>query len=309
MYKENSELWPGLEAARTSVRYVRGSHGKDDRKRRDRATELFKKAKKGDPFGALPEGLTHFDKWQAYKITGAMRVGIIPDAHIPYHDKNVLVTALQFLKGYDPTHLILNGDIADFFSVSFWEKDPRKRDLKREIDTVREFLTIVRKQFKNAEIIFKFGNHEERWERYLSVKAPELLGVEDFELRSIFNLDEMRIKIVSDKRPIIIGKLFVIHGHEFKWGIMSPVNPARGFFLRGKENCIGSHLHQSSSHSEPNLSGKVIGCWSTGCLCDLHPDFSPINKWNHGFAHVDIAAGGEFDVSNFKVIHGKVYQD
>ena len=47
-------------------------------------------------------------------------------------------------------------------------------------------------------------------------------------------------------------------------------------------------------------------CFSTGCLCDLRPAYAVLNKWNHGAALVDVHAGGEFDVQNFRIADGKV---
>lgn len=52
---------------------------------------------------------------------------------------------------------------------------------------------------------------------------------------------------------------------------------------------------------------QVTGTWSTGCLCDLHPDYAPLNKWNHGFAFVEVFNGGKFEVQNLFISDGKVY--
>jgi hypothetical protein len=44
-----------------------------------------------------------------------------------------------------------------------------------------------------------------------------------------------------------------------------------------------------------------------GCLCDLSPDYAIVNRWNHGFAIVDIDEDGSFEVHNHKIIDGRVY--
>lgn len=309
MLKEHGALFPSLNAALCSIRRVRGALG--NRHRKHGIGETPKRegsTKPTDAFGLIPEGIRHFKEREPLFIGGPARVGILSDIHLPYHEKTPLLEALRICRKYKPTHLILNGDIADFFSVSFWEKDPRKRDLKNEITTVREFLAVVRRQFKDTEIIYKLGNHEERWERYLRVKAPELIGVADFELEKILHMENHGIRCVSECRPIRVGHLNVIHGHEFRWGIQSPVNPARGFYLRGKECALGGHLHQTSSHNEKSMNDVIISCWSTGCLCDLQPDYSRFNKWNHGFATVDLDKGGMFEVHNYKLINGRAFE-
>ncbi len=139
------------------------------------------------------------------------------------------------------------------------------------------------------------------------MKAPELYGVPEFEAKTILGLPDLNIVWVDGKRPIRIGKLNVIHGHEYSFGISNPVNPARGFFLRTKVHCIGGHFHQTSAHSEKNLEQTVISTRSTGCLCSLHPDYRPINTWNHGFAFAEVYSDGAFDVQNKIIIKGKVY--
>jgi hypothetical protein len=53
------------------------------------------------------------------------------------------------------------------------------------------------------------------------------------------------------------------------------------------------------------MNGKITTTWSTGCLCELHPEYMPINKWNLGFAIVDMA-DDMFDVRNKRISKGKV---
>jgi hypothetical protein len=213
----------------------------------------------------------------------------------------------RFAQARRISHVLLNGDIADFYAVSRWETDPLKRDFAGELAAVRNFLQVCRKSFPNAKLIFKHGNHEERFERFLRVKAPELLGVEDFRLSALLRLSESNIFEVRDKRPLRLGRLLtVVHGHEYAFAISNPVNPARGFFLRAKSHVIGGHFHQTSQHSERTIDQKVIGAWSTGCLCDLHPEYRPLNNWNNGFAIVEVTQSGGFQVNNYAIIDGKV---
>jgi hypothetical protein len=47
--------------------------------------------------------------------------------------------------------------------------------------------------------------------------------------------------------------------------------------------------------------------WSTGCLCDLTPQYARVNRWNHGMAFVEVANDGSFNVSNFRINkHGDI---
>jgi hypothetical protein len=100
----------------------------------------------------------------------------------------------------------------------------------------------------------------------------------------------------------------VLHGHEYRFPITNPVNPARGLFLRAKALAMCFHFHQTSQHSERNLAGKIMSTWSIGGLMDLHPDYRPLNNWNHGFAIVPFNSSGEFEVESYRIIGGKAYR-
>jgi hypothetical protein len=171
--------------------------------------------------------------------------------------------------------LVLLGDIADFYSCSFWVKDPRRRDFQKERDALLMTLRTIRELYPSVPIIYKLGNHEERLERYLRVKAPELLDVELLSFEAIIQAEEFKITVVKDKRLIKLGRLYLLHGHEFATTFFSPVNPARGLYLRGKEIALCAHYHQTSQHTEKSLADTITSCWSIGGLCDLQRPAGP----------------------------------
>jgi len=299
-------LFVTTDAARSSIRYYKGKTGK---KRKDKLADTqFIQDEDGAlcPFENLPEGITSLTDWTPYQISPGKHL-ILGDIHAPYHVKEALITALKYGKQDKVDTVILNGDIIDFYTLSRFEKDPRARDIKYEVDTVKSILRIIRSNFPDAKILFKSGNHDIRLERYLKVKAPELLGLEILNIRQLLELDKYGIECIPDKNIIKIGLLNLVHGHEFGRSISSPVNPARGLYLRGKAMAMCSHFHRTSDHTEKSMEDDVISCWSTGCLCELKPAYLPINKWNHGFARVNSFENGEFEVYNKKIIKGKVF--
>jgi len=254
----------------------------------------------------LPNSLeTHYE---AYKLPKECNdILFINDIHLPYHSLTALNIALKY--GFDKkvNTIFINGDLIDFYAISRFQKDPRKRDLGMEIKTTRDFLSILRKIFPLAKIFYKLGNHDVRWEHYLIEKAPDLLGLSEFNLESILKLADHDITMIPDKQIVHIGKLTALHGHELGTSIMSPVNIARGLYLKAKDNAICGHHHQSSEHTEPNINGKVVTCWSVACLSELHPDYAPINKYTHGFAHIRVVdEEGNFEVTNLRIINGKI---
>lgn len=301
-YREHPECWRDVESVRTAIRRILGNHGKHDRSIAS-DKRFYRKPRKAGETTCIPESLER-KLWTAVQINGPARCLILSDIHIPYHDPQALQVALDYGRKHKANMLLLNGDICDHFALSRWEKDPRERDFPGEVAKTRQFLAGMRKMF-GKRVWYKLGNHEERYESYLRMKAPELLGVPNFDWHEVFGVD--KAQLVDRKRPVRLGKLNVLHGHEYRFAIANPVNPARGLFLRAKSHTLCGHFHQHATHSEKTIEDKVIFTWSAGCLCELHPDYAPLNSWSHGFAFVEVDKSGEFHVDNVKILNGKVY--
>ena len=292
-----------LENARSRVRYLRGQNGKRNRNKRNMKSAV--KVERSAPPPAMPEALKEFDDWQ-FRQLRAKRVLVLSDVHCPYHDETELKLAVDKGLEMGVDAVLFNGDLMDFFSISRWQKDPRNRNFKREVEMGREMLAYFRETFKGAQIWWKLGNHEERWEAFMWNKAPEVVGIEDFEIESWMQTAKHNIRVIRNMEPIRVNKLTILHGHEYKFAISNPVNPARGLYLRSKVPTVMGHLHQTSEHTESNLNGTICTTWSTGCLCNLRPSYSPLNKWNLGFAIIDTTGEEDFTVHNYRIWDGRI---
>lgn len=257
-----------------------------------------------NPLG-LPDSKEN--KYNPYKFpVNHNDILFLTDIHVPYHNIPALTAALKYGLENEVNTIYINGDLIDFYAISRFQKDPRKRDLATEIYMARDFLYTLRRLFPTQAIYFKAGNHDIRWDHYLINNASDLVGIEEFSLQSILHLDKLNITFIPDKQLVRMGRLVALHGHEFGSSMFSPVNIARGLYLRAKDNAICGHHHQTSEHTEPNINGKVTTCWSVACLCELHPDYMPINKFTHGFAHVKVFDNEEFEVTNYRIVDGKI---
>ena len=316
LYEDHAGMWPSIEAIRTSVRAHRGASG--DPKRGYRKTIAPPSPLTTDmgviernPFYCPPSDEKY---WKPYFVSVPTedKTLLLSDPHFPYHNVKAITSAIGEGKRQGVSRIILNGDTIDFYQISRFNKDPRMRQLVStpekdgELDMVKDFLYELRDHFPTAEIIWKDGNHDERLFAYLMAHAKELIGLESLTIPALLDFLPLRIEYVTDKRPILLGKNNIIHGHEYPMAVIGPVNPARGLFLRAKTNAVCGHHHQVSEHSEPNLKGELIACWSTGCLCELHPPYMPLNKWAHGFAIQTTAPDGSFEMDNKKIIDGKI---
>jgi hypothetical protein len=153
-----------------------------------------------------------------------------------------------------------------------------------------------------------YGNHDIRYEHWLMMKAGEIFDDDYYHLEQRLALHEEKVKTIEDWRLVKIGKLSVTHGHHVLKGVFAPVNSARGVYTRAKQSTIIGHVHKVSTHSETDMDGNVVTTWSTGCLSEVKPDYSPlVSNYQHGFAHITVERNGEYHVRNFQIIKGKIY--
>jgi len=289
-------LFSSTEACRNSIRYYRGAIG--DRNRNHLSSESY------IPKIAMPEA--EDEDYEPFILPAdCYPIAVISDIHVPFHDQDALEIALERAIDIKAKTILINGDAIDFYMLSNFQKDPRKRNIRDEIDMLKLVLAVIRKAIPRANIVYKFGNHEDRYDYYIMKNAPELYHLEETHLDNVLGLSKNKITIVQNKRVIRAGHLNIIHGHEYQFSISNPVNPARGLYLRAKKSALVGHFHQSSDHTETAINGDVVTCWSVGCLCGLHPQYMPLNKWNWGFAEIH-SDDGMFRVSNHRITNYRI---
>jgi len=305
MFKEAPEAFKDVEDARTRLRYIEGKGQNSKICKGVRSSVFFmEEARPKNPYN-LPESFE--TEYKPYIITGHKKIGIITDLHLPFHSVEATTAAIEYMQNEQVDALYLNGDILDFYGLSSFEKDPRKRSFAQELESFAEAILSF-KAALNCKIYYKMGNHEERYDRYLKMKAHEIIGVPEFNLHQLIkNRAGEDIVIIDDKRVVKFNSLNGIHGHEYKGGISTPVNIARGLYLKGKVSAFQGHNHATSEHSEADMNGNIVTTWSIGCLSELHPAYMPLNKWNHGFAIVELHENGvDYNFRNLRIFKGKV---
>jgi predicted phosphodiesterase len=305
VYADNNLTFKDVEDCRRALRYIEGKTG-DMFRKNVKNTEFYMTDKRPlNPYN-LPE--SYEEKREPYILpTTCNNILLISDLHIPYHNIDAVTIALDYGKKEKVNTIFINGDLIDNHQISKFEHDPKKRSVKQEFDATREFLKLLRKAFPKAAIYWLKGNHCIRWEKFLLTKVREIWDDDYFFLEERLQLNSVNVKILDDKVLVKAGKLSITHGHHIFKGAFTPVNPSRGAFLRAKQSLIVGHLHRPSHHPETDLDGKIISCWSTGCLCELRADYSPlVGNTMHGFAHIQIEKDGDYTVKNYSIINGKL---
>lgn len=297
MYRENNLEFTSLESARSTLRAIEGKMGKN--KQGFRITHPTDERPR-NPYN-IPE--SDAESFEPFIMPIYERVLIMNDIHLPYHDVAALTAAIDYGLKNKPNAIFLNGDVLDIHQLSFFERDPKKKDFGKELEIFKRFMGTLQETFK-VPIYFKFGNHEERYDRFLFQKAKELAGVEEFELENIIK-KRADCTVIRDKRIVVINGLPYIHGHEFGRGVFSPVNAARGLFLQAKHSAVKGDCHTTSEHTEPDIFGKIMTTYSVGALCGLTPRWLPLNKWNHGVG-IQFNEKETYRLDNRRIYKGKV---
>lgn len=306
LYNDNPLVFKTYEHARSTLKFHRGESGVRSRTK----STLFKengKAEKLTAIPALPKSFADIQK--VYKLPVAdNNILMISDIHIPYQDNKALEAAINYGVEHKVNTVFINGDLLDFHHQSRFQPDIRKRSTKEEFEACKDFFEYLRYRLPTANVYWLLGNHDIRYENWLMLKAPMLFMDEYYLMEDRLNLAKYGVRKIDDSTLVKIGKLNVTHGHLLLRGVFAPVNAARGVFMKAKESTIIGHVHKVSEHQETTLNGSAVITYSTGCLCELNPQYAPFaNNYMHGFAHIRTENNGDYHVRNFKIIKGKIY--
>lgn len=249
----------------------------------------------------------------------SIRVFIIGDIHVPFHDPNAISLCMNLAKIVCPDIIIINGDFIDFFAISRFTKNPaRKLQLGDEIKEARNLLSKFMSNIEPAVWIFNAGNHEERLKNYLWSKAPELSTIDELNPRNLlgFNRDnciwldyqDTPVQVGHDVVPTVyFPEIFVLHGDRMRMS-GGTVNIARSIFLKTLKNSVVSHWHRSDMYLQMDYNGKMRGCWVVPCLCLQRPHWDTGRIWGQGACVLEISHSGFFkvDLISFIKTDGKL---
>jgi predicted phosphodiesterase len=301
IYNENSAFFTDIENIYFRVRYYRGQSGSKNRdKLKNNKFQKELKVKVMIQKLQLPESYTKVRNSFTFP-TGCKKLGVFGDVHIPYHDNTALEVMFKKFEEEKVDSIFINGDLLDFYQLSFHEKDPREVHFKGEIEAGKEFLAYIRSRFPDIPIYYITGNHENRFERYLRIKASELLDIDECRLDVILHVAEYRIEYLPFRSKVVFGDYTIEHGDKIPGA--GGVVPARTLLMRLKSNSIVNHFHKSSESSQ-RIYGvgepTSIRAYSLGCMCDLAPEYMEINEWNHGFCIMN-KVKDKVSVTNYKI--------
>ena len=246
---------------------------------------------------------------------------VIPDAHVPFHDRAAWSCVLQAIKMVKPDGFINLGDFTEGESVAHWQWKKKKRppldyqlkDIDAEIGIVNGFwddLDAVLDKCKVKERVYIMGNHDDWWDRMVEENPFLEFTRHDYGsgylFKDAFRLSKRGYHVVPIGDHYQIGKLYFSHGEHCRSALLS----SRWHCLHGGVNMIYGHFHDVQEYSISHLDGNK-GAWCIGCLKSFkHEDANQwlirrsIN-WSHAFAVVDFWTGGLFTVHTVRIIDGR----
>jgi hypothetical protein len=222
--------------------------------------------------------------------TWGYKVAFPTDEHFPFQDEDARSLALQIVSDFAPDLLICGSDGVDFYSISKFDKDPKRPFLLQdEINAWRAGMREWIDAAPAARKVFIPGNHEDRLRRYIW-RHPEMAGLDVVQLHNLLGLGLLGIE--SEERVIgenyghsevIVGPLTVKHGTVIR---KHSAYTARGEMEKEFYSIpvlFTGHTHRSGWHAAQTRRG-LVRAYECFCLCDVNPNYVNRPNWHQGIA-------------------------
>jgi UDP-2,3-diacylglucosamine pyrophosphatase LpxH len=227
----------------------------------------------------------HFERLQL-PVRDGDRFVVMNDIHFPFQDDATLECLDSFLDDLDPSIIILNGDINDFYEVSRFDKNPRRSfSLQDELDMSTRFKERLAKRYPTAHRVLIDGNHEDRLRQWLWAH-PQIASLRALNLDDLLSAGDA-FKRLSYGSQVQISHLLIEHGQLARQG--SAMSARAMYAKRGMSGIMG-HTHRFGTISRRDMRGQHIYI-ENGCLCGLDPEYEPCPDWTQGFTYGFIRNG------------------
>lgn len=239
---------------------------------------------------------------------------VLPDPHVPYHDRRVWDALLQYIEDHYWHGWICLGDLNDFDAVSHWNKSNIKKmsdsRLHKQYKASNQWLDELQLSVRHKnpdgpkdEVLIE-GNHDFWIERYVN-EHPELEGLVEVEPQ--LKLQDRGIQWVrywTDKQHKMFtkGHASFIHGEYVRDYHANKHADVYG------TNIFYGHLHDVQSHSRVALGhDKTYVAHSLGCLCSYDAEYlgGRPTKWQQAFGVFHFMPDGHFWYSVVRIFGGR----
>jgi hypothetical protein len=193
---------------------------------------------------------------------------------------------LKLAEDLRPTTIILNGDILDFPRISKHAPIGYKNKpcINEELEWADKQLGLLRSSSRGHSFFWVAGNHDLRYENYLSARAPEMGGIPGFTLKEHFPHWQHCFSLwINDN---------VVVKHRFKGGI----HATHSNVLWAGKSIVTGHLHSLKVTPFDDYNPRTRWGVDTGTLNVVqgeHTDYDEDNPANQrqGFSVLTFCGG------------------
>lgn len=168
---------------------------------------------------------------------------IVPDTHVPFHDKKAWNTMMRAARVWQPDIVVVLGDFMDMYQLSRYSKDPDLINSVKDDCEVGVELLCELESLEAEENHFIWGNHEDRFRKYVNEYCPQLKHLVSLEAE--LQLEDWNVKKYGE--GVDIGHCHFTHDLG-RYG-KNAVEMAR---VESESNIVIGHLHK--------LQSLYIGC-------------------------------------------------
>jgi len=288
-------VFKSLNSARMAVRRLRGEAGKAEEEKKYIREDLRRsKSERHKAYSYCPD---EFEEPEGFRIVelntkGVNQFLVIADMHIKFHHRKAIEATVEYAQSEKCDGILILGDFVDFYLLSSFLHDPRFPGVIEEVNAAKQMLDWLTERLNPVRIVWKLSNHEKRLHSYLCRSSPEIaeLAMQFIPFDTLFETWRWNVEIVYPAQILRHEELLILHGDEYASGLNTALaSPARWMIQKAKSCVLFAHFHQPSEHTETTAGGVDLTAWSLGCLCNLHPAYKPLNKWQHGFGVLKVA--------------------
>ena len=207
--------------------------------------------------------------------------------HVPFHNRKLMKGVLDLMDTYNFAGIIIGGDFLDMASLSEYEKGKINHTwvkLDEEYGEANKLLDEFDKRI-SGEKVFLFGNHENRYFRWLADVNNNKYGDLINPIHSL-NLEKRGYTVYSDYKndKHKLGTLYILHGEFYN------IHVAKKTLDTWRRNILFYHTHRMQVYREGEFCA-----YNGGCLADLSSpafNYAPMStkiKWANAFnlIHLD----------------------
>lgn len=207
-------------------------------------------------------------------------VVFVSDWHVPYHNGRMMIAALALVADLQPHRVVFNGDLADFFQLSRFNKGLDRLDtLQDELDATNSYRRTFRGVAPNAVIDETEGNHDSRLRTFVQLNARALTSLRNLQPSALNDWKDNEINPHGENGFLLRPNFLVKHGTTVR---SEGGATAKAELTAAGISGVSGHSHRLAMYSKSGYVKREW--WEGGCLCRLDPDYVPGGSpnWQNG---------------------------